>query len=133
MADSGRKPRDVFAHSTLLNEILRLIGARPDCRVWKNATGAAVSRTGSYVKFGKKGSADILGITSDGRMFCVEVKTGQAVQTKEQKAFQNMITKMGGRYFLARNSQSVVQFLDELNLAKVDFRHDSLGCKTDQQ
>jgi len=133
MADSGRKPRDVYAHSRLLNEILLKIGARKDCRVWKNATGSAVSRSGSYVKFGKKGSADILGITSDGRMFCVEVKTGAAVQTKEQKAFQNMVTKMGGRYVLARNSHAVVQFLDELNLAKVEFKHDSLGCKTDQQ
>ena len=93
--------------------------------MWKNATGLAKSASGSIIKFGKKGSSDIIGITSDGKLFCVECKTGNARQSPIQKSFEKMVTIFGGRYIVAKTSEDVTKFLDDLNLAKItDFSYD---------
>lgn len=71
------------------------------------------------IRYGKRGSSDILGITSDGRMLCVEVKTGKASQSPHQVNFQKSIEKFGGRYLIARSVDYVVNFLDDLCLPKI--------------
>jgi hypothetical protein len=98
-----------------VNQILLAIGQRPDCRVWANETGAAY-RDEKLIHYGRVGSSDILGLTSDGKILCVEVKTGKASLSKYQVHFQNMILKFGGRFFLARDVDSIVKFLDDLAL-----------------
>jgi hypothetical protein len=116
LADQEKSSRDVYAHSRLVNEILLAIGSRPECRVWKNATGTAKSFSGNTIKFGKKGSSDIIGITSDGKFLAIECKTGAAVQTKEQRTFEKMITFFGGRYILARTIDDVLISLAKMGL-----------------
>lgn len=102
-------------HNQLVNQILLKIGNRPDCRTWRNETGLAY-RDGKAIRYGKKGSSDIIGLTSDGKLLCIEVKTGRATQQENQVFFQKVIEKFNGRYFLARSVDSVVNYLDNLHL-----------------
>ncbi len=66
--------------------------------------------------FGLVGSADLLGITSDGRFLAIEVKTGRAKQTPAQKAFQAMISRFGGRYRVVSTAHETACYLDSLQL-----------------
>lgn len=112
MAGSAEK------HNRLVTEILLAIGQRRDCRVWPNETGAAY-RDGHLIHYGRKGSSDIIGLTSDGKILCIEVKTGKASQQKNQISFEKMILTFGGRYFLAREVDSAIKFLDNLCLTPI--------------
>jgi hypothetical protein len=91
----------------LVADILLAIGSRPDVRVWKNATGVA-KIDDRVIKFGLKGSADILGILApSGRFLAIECKVGRDTQSPYQKNFQLMIETMGGLYILARSVSDV--------------------------
>lgn len=82
-----------------------------------NNTGLARALThAGRVKFGLKGSADILGITSDGRFLAIEVKTGSARQSPHQLAFEGMIKMYGGRYRVIHTAEEACQYLDSLKL-----------------
>lgn len=63
------------------------------------------------VRFGLVGSADIIGILKGGTFLAIEVKTGKARQSKQQLAFQKMITDFGGHYLVARSVDDVLAFL----------------------
>lgn len=105
------------AHQALVAEILAACGSRPDCRMWANNTGVARALThAAVIHFGLKGSADILGLTSDGRFLAIEAKTGEAKQRKEQKAFGIMVMRFRGRYLVARAASDVTTYLDALKL-----------------
>lgn len=104
----------VNEHSKLVNELLLMIGQEfPQIRCWKNATGVTKTEN-RVIKFGLKGSADILGIIGpSGRFLAIECKTGQAVQSNFQKNFENMVKSLGGIYLVARSTQGVRDFLRE--------------------
>lgn len=109
------------AHNKLVGEILLDCGADPRWRIWRNNTGAGLSIDGKrHVRFGLEGSADIIGLkTIDGEYFfgvfvAMEVKTGKAVQSKEQKAFQQMIVKFGGEYAVVRSVAEARGFLESI-------------------
>lgn len=96
------------AHQKLVHEILLTLGALPHIRIWKNQTGKARSIDGKrIISFGLKGSADIIGIIKPGKFLAIEVKSGQAKQSKEQIAFAKMVTNMGGVYILARELSDI--------------------------
>lgn len=66
------------------------------------------------ISIGLKGMSDLYGIikiNGVGRFIAIEVKTGKAVRTKEQKAFARMVQNLGGMYIEAR---SVEQVIDEI-------------------
>lgn len=87
-------------------EILIAFGSGYDLRIWPNNTGAL--QVGErFVRFGLKGSADILGIARGGIMLAIEVKTGSGKQTTQQLAFQRMVEHYGGIYVLARSITDV--------------------------
>ena len=112
--DGGAGSRE---HSRVVAEVLALVGARADCRLWSNNSGVARALThDGIIHFGLKGSSDLLGLTSDGRMLCLEVKTGAAVRSKAQVAFGAMIARFCGRYAVVRSGQDAKVFLDALNL-----------------
>ena len=71
------------------------------------------------IRYGKRGSSDILGITSDGKLLCIEIKSGRATQSNVQVNFQKTIEKFGGRYLVARSVDCTVKFLDDLSLPKI--------------
>lgn len=113
------------AHQRLVSEILALCGARQDCRLWANNSGLARALThDGHVRFGLKGSADIIGIGRNqgydgrtverGRFLAIEAKTGRGTQTKQQKAFQAMVEKFGGFYLVARGAEEVKLWLDRV-------------------
>ena len=112
-------------HQQLIAQIL-LEASKWDCRVWANNTGIGRSLDGSrIIKFGRVGSADILGIHPSGLFLAIEVKTGNAIQSKQQKLFQKMIQERGGIYILARSVGDVTCILSVLNLENLDTK--SLG------
>lgn len=77
-------------------------------RIWKNNTGKALTLdTQRIISYGLKGSADIIGIIKPGTFLAIEVKSGDAKQTSQQKNFAKMVTDLGGIYILARSVQDV--------------------------
>lgn len=109
--NSSRRNLFRHEHDLLVNEIIKAMSATGKCRCWSQPTGAAF-RDGEMIRYGVLGSADISGIVVGGRRLEVEVKTRKAVQQKNQRAFQAMITAMGGIYFVAR---SVPDAIEQLN------------------
>ncbi len=93
-------------HTALVNEILATFGSRRDLTLWKNASGA-VKIGDRFLRYGLKGSPDIIGIADGGRFIGIEVKTGKARQTPEQKLFEAMVFRRRGLYILARSVQDV--------------------------
>lgn len=75
---------------------------RPEWRVWANNTGAVKIQHGRFIRFGLKGSADIIGITDKGQFIAVEIKTGNARQSSHQKLFMDMIRQKKGIYILVK-------------------------------
>lgn len=65
------------------------------CYVWRNNTGA-VKQGDRYVRYGFPGSADILGITMDGRMIACEVKSQFGRLSSYQQEFLREIRLRGG-------------------------------------
>ncbi len=98
------RPGSTAEHQALVAAILIRFGARPDLRLWKNATGVAASLDGErLMRFGLRGSADILGIMAPtGLLVAIEVKTGAAKQSECQRRFAEMVRKFGGIYIIAR-------------------------------
>lgn len=88
--------------SETLTAVLRYLGNRRDCRVWRNNTGVLPDREGRVVSFGLKGSADVLGLTDKGRFLAVECKSATGRLSDAQRAFRDMIQAHGGLYFVVR-------------------------------
>lgn len=82
------------------------------CRLWIQATGAAKNE-GRFLKFGKKGSADISGILIGGKRIEIEVKTGEAVQEEDQVDFELMIKSFGGVYIVAHSEEEALKLMLE--------------------
>ncbi len=65
---------------------------------WRNNSGTLRDRRGIPVRFGKVGSADILGVAPDGKFLAIEVKRpgGSWGVQPAQEAFLQEITRRGG-------------------------------------
>jgi len=59
-------------------------------KVWRNNTGG-IYRRGRYIKFGEPGIPDILGFTTLGTFFAIEVKKPKKKPTKEQADFIELV------------------------------------------
>lgn len=100
------------AHHKLVKDIVIELSRDPNIRVWENPTGVArdIEDDERVIRFGLKGSADIIGVMGPhGKILCIEVKTGSAVQSTRQINFMNMIRERGGVYILARSVQDAVK------------------------
>jgi len=62
---------------------------------WRNNTGAVQIRPGQFMRFGKVGSSDILGILPGGRLLCVECKASRGRLSPEQKKFIDNVRELG--------------------------------------
>jgi hypothetical protein len=93
----------------LQNAILREFGTRPDMRLWRASAGAA--RIGRrFIRFGVPGQADLTGIITVGGIgvsLWIEVKSPTGRQGQEQMWFQQIVSKLGGLYVLARSVTDV--------------------------
>lgn len=77
---------------------------------WRNNSGAFVKGE-HFVRFGLKGSPDIIGILPDGRFLGIEVKRPGKHPTPEQEEFIKMATDRGGMAFVAHSLNEVIQQL----------------------
>jgi hypothetical protein len=84
---------------------------------WQNRTGATkIHRQGytdGFIRFGKPGSADILGVTPDGRFLAIECKTATGRVTPMQAEFLEDIRRSNGVAFVARSVEDVIAKLEE--------------------
>lgn len=89
LAETYRLERD------LIKDVLALLTSL-DIFAWRNNTGSAGKGKG-FVRFGYRGSADILGILApSGRFLAIELKAKGKDVTDEQAAFINRIIRAGG-------------------------------------
>lgn len=80
--------------------------------VWRNNTGCLKAEN-RFIKFGQPGSADIIGLTKQGRFLSIECKPSHSNhQQKKQKIFQKQVEKNGGIYILARDVSDIEILLD---------------------
>jgi hypothetical protein len=85
--------------------------SKAGCLVFRNNTGA-VKDGDRYIRYGLcKGSADIIGLTPDGRFLAVEVKTRTGRPTKEQLTFIDAINEQGGIAGVARTPEDALLLL----------------------
>ena len=84
---------------------------------WRNQSGAlpAVYRGRKrLIRFGKVGSADILGVLPGGKLLAIEVKAMKGKVTPAQQEFLDNINSNGGVAFVARSIEDVQQHIGSL-------------------
>lgn len=95
------------------------------CMVFRNETAGAwvgkpvyqdsdtvTLKQARFMQFGLCiGSADIIGLTPDGKFLAVEVKTKTGRASLDQSAFLENIKKQGGKAFIARSPQEALEGL----------------------
>jgi hypothetical protein len=86
---------------------------------WRNNTGAVQIAPGRFMRFGKVGSSDILGILPDGRLLCVECKADRGRLSPEQKQFLADVRELGGLALVVRGWQELDEALREAGYAVV--------------
>jgi len=91
----------------------------PDARFFKRDVGFFRTIRGTPIKIGRKGQSDVYGYIPYGidRVLWVEVefKTGKAVQTSEQKAWEVTVNNLRGLYCLIRDENDMEQIEKEIN------------------
>lgn len=90
-------------HTELVRAVEKLAALTPHIFIWHNNTGSGTLDGKRFVKFGLVGSSDFIGLSSDGKLLCIECKTGTGRQTFDQRKFQERVQKLGGRYFIVRD------------------------------
>jgi len=70
---------------------------------WRNNTGALRTEK-RFVRFGKKGSADILGILPGGRFLAIECKSRSGHVTPEQHDFLARVEREGGLAIVVKDT-----------------------------
>jgi hypothetical protein len=78
---------------------------------WRNSTGAVRIAPGRFMRFGKVGSSDILGILPGGRLLCVECKAPDGRLSPEQKQFLADVRELGALAVVARGWKELDQAL----------------------
>jgi hypothetical protein len=72
---------------------------------WRNNTGSYKPEgTDRFIKYGYRGSADILGIDVQGRFWAVECKAGKGKLSSYQEAFLEEIRRRGGVGIVVRDT-----------------------------
>ena len=81
---------------------------------WRNSTGAVRIAPGRFMRFGKVGSSDILGILPGGRLLCVECKAPDGGKlSPEQKQFLADVRELGALALVVRGWQELDAALRE--------------------
>jgi len=81
---------------------------------WRNNTGAVISTYKGkkrFIKYGCKGSPDIIGILSDGRFIGIECKVEGKKQSEDQKEFQKKVYANSGIYWVCTSGNDLLNKL----------------------
>ena len=85
------------------------------CFVYRNNTGAYKPEGSKrFIRYGFKGSPDIVGVTPHGQYIGVECKHGKNKPTVEQLAFGEEITRRHGLYVVAYSTDDLEAIKHEL-------------------
>jgi hypothetical protein len=104
----------------VLDGCLRYLEARRIYH-WRNNTGAVQIAPGRYIRFGKVGSSDILGVLPGGRLLCVECKAPNGGRlSPEQKQFLAEVRGMGAFAVVVRGWWELDEALKEAGYAMKD-------------
>ena len=86
--------------------------------VWRNNTGAIVSVYNGikrFIRYGKKGSSDVIGVAKDGRMMAIECKIEghktDKLRFEDQLRFLDVVRRRGGIAILAYKIDDVMGVL----------------------
>ncbi len=112
------------SHSQTVNSVLIEISKLEFVRMWRNESGAFRTKSGKWLHYGLKGSADLIGIMAGGYFICIEIKVGKDKQSTFQESFQRMIEKHGGYYFIVNKPEQAVPILRRV--------HDSISRRNAQ-
>jgi hypothetical protein len=78
-----------------------------DFFAWNNPIGAVEVRPGQWLRFGKVGSADIMGCLPGGRFLAIECKAERGRLSGTQRDFLNEVERLGGLAIVVRSFQEV--------------------------
>ncbi len=104
-------------HNELKVQIVELLTLR-GWLAWSNNTGAFPVEDGKherrYVRFGRKGSADIFAVRpGDGRFYSIEVKVGKDDLRDDQRQWMHDVRAHGGVAIVARNLQDAIDLVEK--------------------
>ena len=98
-------------HTALVRACLLKLGSRPDMLVWQNTTGVFQTKTGGAVTVGLVGSPDIIGLWRYRQVvtipILIECKTGNATQSKQQRAFARRASELGAQVHVVRSVEDL--------------------------
>lgn len=110
-----RIKRMALSHSNLLKLTLIELSLARVATAWRNETGTAKSFDNDRViKYGLKGSSDIIGITKNGRFLAVEIKIGSDKLRPEQVAFKEMVERNNGHHYVIRNEDEIKLMINDI-------------------
>ncbi len=93
-------------HQKLVDAILFEVGSLPNVRLWPRQVGFDQEKK---IKYGIRGESDLQGIIApQGRMLCIEVKSGKAKLSKDQERWKAMVLRFGGVHIEARSVDQVL-------------------------
>lgn len=97
-------------HNELVNNVLLFIHSNFTGRYWSNATGAVKTENGHFQRYGLVGSCDILGFTDQGRFVGIEIKTGAATLSPQQKKFKKVMGSNNCLHIVIHNDFNINDF-----------------------
>jgi hypothetical protein len=80
---------------------------------WSNPSGAVRIRPGKFMSFGKKGSAEIIGLLPGGKFLIIETKAPDGRLSPEQREFLEAVKQQGGMAIVARSCRDIEAALME--------------------
>jgi len=105
---------------TVLHDCLKYLRVRQIFH-WRNNCAAVQVRPGQFMRFGKKGSSDILGLLPGGRLLCIECKAPNGGRlSSEQKQFLDEVRELGALALVVRGVAELDEALCEAGYAKKD-------------
>jgi len=105
--------------SRVLSSCLHYLQARRIFH-WRNNTGAVQIAPGRFMRFGRKGSSDILGVLPGGRFLAVECKAKGGRLSPEQKKYIDEINEAGALALCVRGWEELDQELRAAGYAADD-------------
>lgn len=85
----------------VVNACIRWLWAQ-GCYAWRNNTGAyRPEGSARFIRYGKKGSGDVIAVTPTGKFLMCECKAGKNKQSPAQVIFQQQIEARRGIYIVA--------------------------------
>lgn len=94
------------AHQVLIKRFKLEVGKQiPNIRIFDNTVGLFYTKNRTPVKIGVNGMSDCVGYYKTGNgimMLSFEFKTGKAIQSKDQKMWEEFIVSYGGLYLIVR-------------------------------